>query len=102
MERVRQITAVFVGILVIVVLILLARWTGDKIRERFLSPKPVVVTKPASIVQTLKEENKVLPAATYSAIPSTGPANFGYFLIAMFFLSGLVIKSFCAKTIFDH
>lgn len=92
MERGRQVAAAIVGIFVIIVLIFLARWTGDRIKEKFLVPKPAVVTqiKPAPVETATNPQ--VAPVSTVSAIPATGPADFGYFLIGLMFLSGLSIK----------
>ncbi len=96
-DRVRQIAAAIVGILVIVVLVLLARWTGDKIRERFLTPKPAVVSQPAPIVQIPKEENKVLTSATYSAIPSTGPNDWAYVALGTMAILGFGFLKFASR-----
>lgn len=91
-DRVRQIVAAIVGIFVIILLVLFARWTGDKIRERFLTPKPV--TKIAQTVPTSVEptQPEVSPASTVSAIPSTGPADFGYYLLGLSFLAGTILR----------
>ncbi len=98
-DRVSQAVAAIVGVLVIVVLVLFARWTGDRIRERFLAPKPSVVTtkpQPVTVTETPKMEDQTLPAATYSGtvstIPSTGPADFGYYLLGLAFLAGTFLK----------
>ena len=103
MDRSRQIAAAIVGILIIVVLVLLARWTGDRIRERFLTPKlaPVVAPKttPIIIPPVEPQTNVTIRTATYSAIPATGPADFGYFLIGLFFLSGLSLSALSRRIV---
>lgn len=73
----------------LILAILAARWTGEKIKEKFLQPKnipPVVVQKP---------QEKPQPTASVSAIPQTGPNNFNYYFLVVVFTSGL----FCLLTI---
>ena len=93
MEEVRKVLAVVVGILILVAVVLLARWTGEKIREKFLVPKlPVVITNtvenPEAAPSTLLNTQNN-PTATVSAIPSTGPEDFGYLAMGLVFVSGL-------------
>ena len=95
-DRVRQVAAAIVGILIIVVLVLLARWTGDQIRERFLTPKPAVVNNqpvsPSPVVNSPETISVETPSSTLSAIPETGPADFGYFLLGLGFITGSFLK----------
>lgn len=104
MERARQIAAIIVGILLIIVLILVARWTGDRIREKFLTPKapslvettktsPVYQPVPAAQEQTLSNPS----GSSLSAIPSTGPADFGYLVIIFLLLGGTVSKALARR-----
>lgn len=89
-DRVRQVVAAIVGILVIVALVLLARWTGDRIRERFLAPK---VPSPVQVTPVEEQEKPAATGtntATYSAIPATGPNDLGYALLAFLALGGIL------------
>ncbi|MCL4397691.1 hypothetical protein M1403_01540 [Patescibacteria group bacterium] len=94
-ERARQAAAIIVGIILLVLVVLLARWTGERIRERFLTPKPPVVTStppeentesatPSSLLN-----NGGSKTSTVSAIPSTGPEDFGYLVMGLVLVSGL-------------
>lgn len=94
MESSRKVLAGIMGILVIVVLILLAKWTGDRIRERFLKPKTpvaVVTTQPVK-TDNLLGDTTTDNTATYSAIPSTGPNDWLYAVAGIMFISGVVVK----------
>lgn len=115
MERARQIAAVFAGILVIIVLIVMARWTGDQIKQRFLTPK--MATEAASLqaenmsqspapAEPTAGSNTVTPSpsqanktATYSAIPSTGPEDIGYFFLAILAFAGIVSRKFASRLV---
>ncbi len=93
-DRVRQIVAAIVGIIIIIALILVAKWSGDRIREKFLAPKPPVVVN--QTVELPQPTPTPLPTpavqGTYTTtIPATGPNDFGYFLIGLSFLSGASI-----------
>ncbi len=81
------------GILVIVVLVVLARWTGDRIREKFLTPKPVIETQTTQTNQTAQTTQNVAQeppkVSTYSVIPSTGPKEEAYLLFAFLAVSGI-------------
>lgn len=80
MERSRQIVAVIVGILVIIALVLIAKWTGDQIREKFFAAKktPVVTQPVESVKPVVPAEPAVVSVATPSAIPATGPNDWVY------------------------
>ncbi len=92
METTRKVLAIVIGLLIIVAVVLLARFVGDKVREKFLMPKPVakvsqvVPAEQAEAPQVMMTANK---SATYSAIPATGPESFGYLLLAILFLGGV-------------
>ncbi len=89
METLRKIIAAIVGILIIIAIILLAKWVGDQVREKFLTPKSTV-----TVQQTQPTENPTVEAtssstATYSAIPQTGPKEESYALFAFLAIAGL-------------
>ncbi len=101
MERTRQISLVVIGFLIIVILILAARWTGDQIKQRFLTPKNISQSEVNSS-QTSTRENSaagtpavgvpgesVTKVTTPSAIPSTGTREIGYIFLAFLAVSGL-------------
>lgn len=94
MELSRKITAAIIGVLIIIGLFFAAKWTGDRIRERFLKPKaPSVVTtvKPKPTKNDNLLGDKTTQTATYSAIPSTGPYDIFYLIAGLLFLSGLTM-----------
>lgn len=81
--------AAVVGAVVILTLIFVAKWTGDQIRMRFLTPKQVLTEvaetkKPEAVLGT----DAAKGTATYSAIPATGPNDLGYALLALLALAG--------------
>lgn len=95
MELARRIAALIVGVIIVILVVLLARWTGERIRERFLTPKPPVVTnvppeeeREATPSSLISEQDKT-STTTASAIPATGPADLGYFFMGLIFLSGI-------------
>lgn len=88
MSSLKNIIAAFLGILMLILVILAARWTGERIREKFFKPKNI----PSVVVQ--KPREKPQPTVTVSAIPKTGPNNFNYYLLMVVFTSGL----FCLLT----
>lgn len=97
MDKARQVTAIFIGLLIIPALILSAKWTGDRIRDKFLPAKktPVVnvqTTPTPAPKLSPKPENKPTKVATISAIPATGPADLGYALIGFVFAGGLLVR----------
>lgn len=95
MESSRKIAAGLIGVLVLIFLFFAAKWTGDRIRERFLKPKsPAVVatTKPPTTTSDNLLGEKATPTATYSAIPSTGPNDLLYVIAGIMFISGIAVK----------
>lgn len=108
MEIARKVIAVIVGILVIIALVLLARWTGDQIRNRFFAPKPVVQVippeEPAPQPQTNTGNTQGnggntlgSNTATVSAVPATGPEDAIYPIFAFLFLSGAGTLAYARK-----
>ncbi len=89
MSSLRNVIAAFLGILMLILVILAARWTGEKIREKFFQPKNI----PSVVVQ--KPQPKSEPTASVSAIPKTGPSILNYYFLAVVFTSGL----FCLLTV---
>ena len=87
METVRKLTAAIVGIIIIIAIILLAKWVGDRVRERFFQPRQPVVIQQQTPKQTQDADSA--KTATYSAIPSTGPKETAYLLFAFLAVSGL-------------
>ena len=89
MEVLKKVLAVVFGILLLVLVVFVARWVGDKIRERYFAPKVIVTTNaPESIV--IDTQPTMIPkVATYSAIPKTGPAEIMYLMSGFGLLSGL-------------
>ncbi|MCL4390480.1 MAG: hypothetical protein M1484_00310 [Patescibacteria group bacterium] len=93
-ETLRKILAAVIGLLIIIALIIAAKWTGDQIRQKFFTPKtPTMVeqTVPAQQTQPLAQNS---PTATYSAIPSTGPREDAMVLLVFFALAGVVTLRF--------
>ncbi len=88
METARKIAAVIVGIFILVLIVLAARWVGEQIRERFFTPKPVVVTTPAPTLPVTPTPITEIPGATPSAIPSTGPNDLGYLAMSLMLFGG--------------
>lgn len=91
MEIARKVIAALVGILVIIVLVLLARWTGDQIRNRFFAPKPIVQIIPESQPAPQPEVYNPNKTATYSSVPATGPADFLFPVITLLGASGTFV-----------
>lgn len=108
METARKVAAAIIGVLVIILLVLFARWLGEQIRDRYFAPKPTVTVK--QIIPPEVGEIPVRPSGTVvtqagtgatmvRTIPSTGPNDFGYFLIGLAFISGLVTLRLASR---DH
>lgn len=92
MEGTRKVLAVVIGVIILILVVLVAKWVGEQIRQRFLTPKPPV-SAPAPQVPEIPEETTPLlptpPMATISAIPRTGPEDAGYLIIGFLFLVGV-------------
>ena len=102
METSRKIAAGIIGLVIIIALFFVAKWTGDQIRERFLKPKApaMVITAKAPVT---KNDNllgeKTAKTATYSAIPSTGPNDWVYLAFVVLFASGIVTLKLANSTL---
>ncbi len=92
MSVAKNILAVILGILFLIFVVLLARWAGDKIKERFTTPKTVVVTNTSAPVVVVEPP----PTATYSAaisnIPKTGPVEIFYVFSGLAAVSGIALR----------
>lgn len=88
----RNVVAAIVGIILIVILVFAAKWTGDQIREKFSKPKPEPVIVSQQIPSDSLLTDKVKKTVTYSAIPETGPNDWLYAVVGIMFISGLGIK----------
>ncbi len=93
METSRKVAAAVIGLVIIIGLFFVAKWTGDQIRNRFLKPKAPAVVVTTIKTPTTKSDNllgeKATNTATYSAIPKTGPNDWIYLVFALSFVSGL-------------
>jgi len=94
METSRKVAAAVIGLVIIIGLFFVAKWTGDKIRQRFLTPKAPAVVVTTTKAPQMKKDNLLgdkatTTTATYSAIPSTGPNDWMYLVFALSFVSGL-------------
>lgn len=96
MEGARKVAAIILGVVVLVGIILAARWTGEQIRQRFFAPRPTIITSvpaPAPENQeSLMNLPKKSPVATTSAIPKTGPAEVFYLFSGLAAASGIVLR----------
>ena len=86
----RKVVAAIVGIILIVALVLLAKWAGDKIRGRLTPAKPVVIEQQPQSENLLGDNTKT--TATYSAIPKTGPNDWLYAIAGIMLVSGIAVK----------
>jgi hypothetical protein len=115
METLKKVVAAIIGILIIVALILLAKWLGDRIRERIFPAKTETqteaqVTQP-NIVKPLPSRIKsgaVVPntvtvnnakLATISATPATGPNDMIFVVMGFIAVAGLTSKFLANKAI---
>lgn len=87
----RKVVAAIVGIFLIVLLVLTAKWIGDQIRSRLVKP-----TQPIAVVEQPKSENllgdNTQKVATYSAIPKTGPNDWLYAVAGIMLFAGFGAK----------
>lgn len=109
-DLVRKIVAAIVGLIVIIAIVLLAKWAGDLIRARFIdNKKPPVVqtpTKPTTNPNPTPNTNNqpgfdpktgTYKISTISAIPATGPNDTLYILLAVMGLGGATILTLSKK-----
>ncbi len=95
MESARKIIAVVIGIAMLIFLVLVAKWTGEKIRERFFTPKPIITNQILPQQPVIVED---APVATYAAIPKTGPAETGLILLGFLLTGGLSSLALARKS----
>lgn len=93
----RKVVATLVGIVMIVLLVLTAKWTGDQIRNRLARPQPIAVVEQTPTGDLLGDETT--KTATYSAIPATGPADLGYVLLGLSALTGFSSLALAKKAL---
>ena len=79
MQTAKSIAAVVFGILVLVLIVFAARFVGDKIKERFTTPKTVITSNVPTVVENTPMVEDTY-TATYSAVPKTGPIEVFYLL----------------------
>lgn len=115
METLKKVVAAIIGILIIVALILLAKWLGDRIRERIFPAKTETqtaaqVTQPnvvkplpsrikAGNVVTNPSVNPNAKLATISATPATGPSEMIFVTLGFIALAGVTSKFLANKAI---
>lgn len=92
METSKTIIAVVLGIVILIGVVILAKFVGDKIREKYLTPKTVITNTVPSPNLIIPEETSVLKTTTYSAIPKTGPMEAFYLFSGLAALSGLILR----------
>lgn len=94
METGRKVVAAIVGIIVIILLVLLARWVGDQVRQRFFSSNTVINEQTVQVPQAIPTTDLIVDrnatkSATLSAIPATGPVETFYVIASFLALTGL-------------
>lgn len=99
METLRKVLAAIIGLIIVIAVILLAKWVGDQVRLRFFTPKtvsnvqittPVVSPAPSKTTENAGQVQTGMPATT----PATGPNDWIYVAVAFLFISGLAIVKF--------
>lgn len=101
METLRKILAAIIGLIIIIAVVLLAKWVGDQVRLRFFTPKTV------SNVQIIPPENKPAPTkptektnpvqtTAPATTPATGPNDWIYAAVAVLFISGIATIKFAS------
>lgn len=110
METLKKVVAAIIGILIIVALIFLAKWLGDRIRERVFPAKTetqtvtqtaqpnVIKPLPTRVKQTTVAINNA-KLATISATPATGPYDAIYLMLGFVAVAGLTTKFLANKSI---
>lgn len=83
MDRKQKVAAGMAGAVVIILLIILAKWTGDQIRGKFLTPK--VQTPSVASPVKLEPTTTARETTAYSTIPETGPKDL-FLLVAGSFI----------------
>lgn len=110
METLKKVVAAIIGIIIIIALILLAKWLGDRIRERIFPAKTETqtvteVTQP-NVVKPLPTRIKAGTVvannpklATISATPATGPADTMFLVLGLIAFAGATTKFLANKAI---
>lgn len=95
-DLIRKIVAAIVGLIVIILIVLAAKWIGDRVRERFfpggITPTPiptVSITPTPSGYVTLAPSGMPTLVPTYSNIPKTGPEDYAYVIVVLMALGGI-------------
>lgn len=103
-DLVRKIVAAVIGLVVIILIVLAAKWIGDRVRERFFpggltpTPTPVITVTPVpSGYVTLTPSGGPTAVPTYSRIPATGPEDYAYIVVALMALGGIGALSLVKK-----
>ncbi len=87
----RKVVAAIVGLIVIILIVLAAKWIGDRIRERFFpgtitpTPTPVVTITPIPTGYISPMPTRV---PSYSHIPATGTEDYIYVLVGLMAIGG--------------
>ena len=108
METGRKILAGVVGVFILITAIFAARWTGEKIKENFLTPKLAkTATTTTTVTQIPAEQNPNLLAqepkkTTVTVIPQTGPENFGYYFLSIVFAFGVLLLDKAKNKTYKH
>lgn len=88
----RKVAAAIIGVFVIILIVLAAKWIGDRVRERFFPGTTVGGTTAPTPTNSPDQSNTptLTPTSmpTYSQIPNTGAENFIYVLIGLMTLGG--------------
>lgn len=118
METTRKIIAAIVGIIVVIVLILLARFVGDQVRQRFFQSTSVVeqtvaVPKPKPTSELVKAPTPSVTDETGSTteagkgkgkgvttIPATGPREDAMMAMGLVFLTGVSLVALSKKFVY--
>lgn len=103
METLRKVLAAIIGLIIIIAVILLAKWVGDQVRLRFFTPKTVSNTQittpannqvPAKQTETTSQSQTGTQTTLPATTPATGPNDWIYVAVAFLFISGLAIVKF--------
>lgn len=92
MGTTKTIVAVILGIAILLGVVILSKFVGDKIREKYLTPKTIITNTIPSPNLIIPEETPALKTSTYSAIPKTGPAEVFYLFSGLAVVSGIILR----------
>ncbi len=116
METTRKIIAAIVGIIVVVILILLARFVGDQVRQNFFKSTPTVAEQ-TIIVPTAKPTSELVEPTLdtdlvanetsgkgkgkgATTIPATGPREDAMLAMGLIFLAGVSLVALSKKFVY--